>query len=60
MSTLANRLMALIVHQIENTKKHKAKKNCRNMSYLGKTQMSMKDKINIYKDPVEGLQYVLK
>lgn len=30
------------------------------MYYLGKTQMNMKDEINIYKDPVVGLQYAFK
>lgn len=30
------------------------------MHYLGETQMNMKDEINIYKDPVVGLQYALK
>lgn len=30
------------------------------MHYLGETQMYVKDEINIYKDPVVGLQYALK
>lgn len=42
---------------LEDTKQQK---NFRNMYYLGKTQMNMKDEINIYKDPVVGLQYAFK
>lgn len=39
----------------ETQSNQKKKNNCRNMHYLGKIQMNIKDEINIYKDPVVGL-----